>query len=216
MQELIDSSLAALWRQRVDRARGVARLLSGIPFIRLVGLNGSLVTGRMSRESDIDFYIVTAPGRLYTGRLLATLATHLTGWRRYGDRVRGRVCLNRFATTEAMDITPHNDYHARVFSGLEPLWAADGVYESYQRANMWMAELGYEVAGSRRSMRRSAWRVAAQRMGEWLLDGWLGDRFERGQARWQRARIERDPRTVAAGSRVFIRENELCFHAIKE
>ena len=208
--------MAGLWRQRVDRARGVARLLSGIPFIRLVGLNGSLVTGRMTRQSDIDFYIVTAPNRLYTGRLLATLVTHLTGWRRYGDRVQGRVCLNRFATVEALDITPHNDYHARVFSGLEPLWSADGVYESYQQANAWMADLGYEVASSRRSMRCAAWRGRAQAVGEWMLGGWLGDQLERAQQRWQRARIERDPRTSESGSRVYIRDNELCFHATKE
>lgn len=194
----------------------MARLLSGIPFIRLVGLNGSLVTGSMSRDSDIDFYLAVAPGRLYTGRLLATLAVHLTGWRRYGSRVRGRVCLNRFATTEALDITPHNDYHARVFSGLEPLWAHEGVYERYQTANQWMTVFGYEVSCARRSMRRGWWRGAMQRVGEWLLGGWLGDWFEARQRQWQQARIKKDPRTAELGSRVFIRENELCFHAIKE
>jgi hypothetical protein len=170
----------------------------------------------MSRESDIDFYLAVAPGRLYTGRLLATLAVHLTGWRRYGWRVRGRVCLNRFATTEALDITPHNDYHARVFSGLEPLWAHEGVYERYQSVNQWMTVFGYQVGCSRRSLRREGWRGTVQRVGEWLLGGLIGDRLERWQRDWQRARIKGDPRTSEEGSRVFIRDNELCFHATKD
>lgn len=215
MQELKERSLLPLFESRLRRAVGVARLLTAVPFIRMVGLNGSLVTGTMSRQSDIDFYIVTAPGRLYTARLLATVLVHLTGWRRYGRRVRGRVCLNRFATVEAMDITPHNDYHARVFSGLEPLWAASGVYDRYRRANQWMASLGHPPQSSRRPMRRPRAAAAWQGWGERRLAGRFGTWLERWQAAWQRARIARDPRTYAPGSRVFVRDNELCFHAEK-
>lgn len=215
MQELKDRFLNSLFESRLQRAVAVARLLSAIPFIRMVGLNGSLVTGTMSRQSDIDFYLVTAPGRLYTARLLATVAVHLSGWRRYGSRVRGRVCLNRFATVEAMDITPHNDYHARVFSGLEPLWAAPGVYEGYQAANGWMTAFGFDLRSSRRPMRRSRLAAIWQRWGERRLSGRFGAWLERWQAAWQRARIARDPRTHTPGSRVFVRDNELCFHAEK-
>lgn len=182
----------------------------------MVGLNGSLVTGTMSRQSDIDFYIVTAPDRLYTCRLLTTLLVHLTGWRRYGTKVRGRVCLNRFATTDALDITPHNDYHARVFSGLEPLWAADGVYECYQNANIWMRVFDYNPVSTRSPMRQPSGAKWLQRVGEWLLGGYFGDWFETRQRAWQQRRIKQDPRTHAAGSRVFVRENELCLHAIKD
>ena len=216
MQELIDTSLVSLWQARINRARGVARLLSAVPFVRLVGLNGSIITGQMTGGSDIDLYIVTAPGRLYLGRLFVTVAVHLTGWRRYGHKIRGRVCLNRFATTEAMDITPHNDYHARVFSGLEPLWSTPGVYEDYCRANRWMSVYGYHVSSSRRSMIRPWWAALWQWIGEVALGGRLGSWLESRQKVWQQSRIRHDVRTIEPGSRVYIRENELCFHATKK
>lgn len=216
VKDLANEALYPLWKTRINRARAIAHLLSAVPFVRLVGLNGSLVTGRMRPESDIDFYVALAPRRLYLGRILVTLVVHLTGWRRYGVKVRGRVCLNRFATTAALDITPHNQYHARVFSGLEPLWAHGDVYERYRRANGWMTAYGYPVRCSRLPLERSSWAGRFQRMGEWLLGGRLGGALENWQRNWQRRRIMADPRTHALGSRVVLRENELCFHAVKE
>lgn len=183
--------------------------------MRLVGLNGSLVTGTMNEGSDIDFYIATAPGRLYLTRALVTLVVQLTGWRRHGANVAGQICLNRFATTEAMDIGPHNGYHARVFSGLEPLWAAPHVYSEYRAANQWMIAYGYPVQASKLPLRQSAGARGCQHLGEGLLGGWLGDRLENWQRRYQQTRINRDPRTREVGSRIFIRDNELCFHAVK-
>lgn len=201
-----------LWWERARRARGCAYLLRGVPFLRLVGLNGSLVTGTMNRESDIDFYIVTAADRLYLTRALVTLVVHLTGWRRYGDKIRGRICLNRFATVEALEITPHDDYHARVFSGLVPLWAVDETYSQYVAANRWMTD--FSAPPTNHSTRPLSPGITAifRRVSERILGGWWGDRLEGWCRVWQQGRIRRDPRTEQPGSRVFIRENELCFH----
>lgn len=52
-------------------------------------------------DSDIDLFIETLPGKLWTGRIFATLFFALLGVRRYGDKVRGRFCLSFFAVVGA-------------------------------------------------------------------------------------------------------------------
>lgn len=212
----MDQSLLSLWRQRYLRAVRIAGHLRAVPFIRMVGLNGSMVTNRMNSQSDIDFYIVTAKNRLYLTRTLVTMAVHLTGWRRYGQKIRGRVCLNRFATEEALSIYPHNEYHARVFSKLAPIFAVKDTYQQYLQANSWMKNQGYPIHKYRTAKLGFNLLVGCRVLGEWLLAGAVGDILDRWLGRWQRQRILNDPRTKAAGSLVYVRKNELCFHVNKK
>jgi len=208
----MDEYLLSLWQKRYRRAVWVANCLRVVPFVRMIGLNGSLMTGQMTADSDIDFYIVTAANRLYLTRWLVTGVVHLTGWRRYGHRVRGRVCLNRFATVEAMNITPHNDYHARVFSQLLPLVSINQTYQGCLQANHWMEQLGQPVKVHRPQRAGFSWRTLGRGMGEWLLAGTLGDMLESWQQSWQQRRIACDPRTQLTSSLVRVSNKELCFH----
>lgn len=202
------------------RAIYVAKWLRWVPFVELVGLNGSMATNTATRASDIDFYIVTRPNRLYTARLLAVMVVHLTGWRRYGNRIAGRVCLNRFATRAGLTVTPHNEYHARVFSPLVPLFTQSGIYARYRAANEWMAQAHFPV------IPLPNWRndigvvpgtiPLPRRLVQWLLHGRLGDWCEEQLSAYQRERILRHSATYDPESRVFIRAHELCLHLAKK
>lgn len=212
----MDQSLLPLWQARYRRAVKIAFWLRVVPFIRMVGLNGSMVTGKMNKQSDIDFYIVTAKNRLYLTRLFVTLVVHITGWRRYGGKIRGRVCLNRFATEEALNITPHNDYHARVFSKIAPVLAVGDVYRKYLKANSWMVEQKYPPKKYQTTKLGFSGLVLGRIIGEWLLISRVGDTLDKWLGMWQRRRINNDPRTKEPGSLVYIRKNELCFHVNKK
>lgn len=208
--------LTQLWYERLDRAYQQAFFLRLLPFVKMIGLNGSMVTGTMQVESDIDFYIVTSPKRLYTVRLLSVVLIHLTGWRRYDNKVRGRICLNRFATTDLLEITPHHTYHARVFSRLAPLYAEKTVYENYCQKNEWMYDFGFPLYQAEvQPIASTGWR-GVRVLIEYILGGWAGDKLEERLAKWQQSRINRDPRTRADGSKVVVGQNELCLHPQKE
>lgn len=210
-----NSANIGLYYERLDRAYSIGLLLRWVPFVRLVGLNGSMVTGTMKPSSDIDFYIATAPNRLYTARLLVVLVVHLTGWRRYGSKIRGRICLNRFATTHALEITPHNNYHAKVFSGLAPLYAHHQAYRAYFAANEWMDYNLYPRRVYRTERLTPNLAQFSRRLGERLLAGSFGTWLESILARWQQRRILADPRTRAANGRVRVSQEELCLHPLK-
>lgn len=209
-------SILRRYRQRAIR---VAGLLRWVPFVELVGLNGSLATNTADADSDIDFYIATTPHRLYTARMLTILAVHSTRQRRHGTKIAGRICLNRFATRAGLTITPQNEYHARVFSPLVPLFTVPGVYARYRAANEWMAQAHWPVIplqnwrsdiGVVKSSKPMPVRVV-----EWLLRGVIGNALERALSVYQRERILRHEATYYPESRVFIRAEELCLHIAK-
>lgn len=197
------------------RAKIVAAILQITPFIRMVGLNGSVARGEANEKSDIDFLIITKKGRIWTGRVFVTILVHLTGLRRYGTKIAGRVCLNRYQTEDFLEILPHNEYHAKVFSQLIPLLDIKEVYQRYCQDNHWMEKLGWSVKIFPTSRPNPIINFYRERVEE-LLSGGFGQWLEKTLKKYQTNRIKRDTRTLMASvGRVRISDQELCFHPPK-
>jgi hypothetical protein len=199
------------WMTYWRRALWISYLLRYVPFVRMVGLNGSMVTGTFRSESDIDVYIVTKDGHLFLGRFLATILIALTGLKIRSGREAGMICSNRFAIESFVDITPHDAYHARVFHNLIPLFDGGGVYAKYCAANQWMSD-SEPLVVHQPVLRHSVVSRFVQVVGEWLLGS---PNLEARIQRWQEQRIAQDPRAHAKGSKVVVSKRELRFHLAK-
>jgi hypothetical protein len=209
-----DSWDRQIWWRYWRRAMWTAWVIRWLPYVRLVGLNGSMVTGSLNKESDIDFYVVTANGRIYTTRAFVTAVVHCLGVRRHGRHIAGRICLNRYAVRSYLRIDEANLYHARVFHNLIPLYAEEGVYEEYRKANHWMREKGYPVADHRPVLTLPWPFLGLKRLmeaGLYLPTALLEPALRRLQLR----RTARDIRAAHPGSRVVISDRELRFHLAK-
>lgn len=200
-----------IWLRNWRRAVWVTRWLRYLPFVRMVGLNGSMSTGDWHLDSDIDFYIVLREGRLLYGRVLVTILVQCLGLRRHANLEAGRICLNRYAVTNYLTINPPNYYHARVFSKLIPLYSASGVYRDYLDANCWMNDFGFPIREYQPLLSDNLFQLGFQRLGELLLNLLAGDKFEELFFEWQTKRSAKD-RRITARSRVVISKQELCFH----
>ncbi|NUN68492.1 MAG: hypothetical protein HUU02_02150 [Bacteroidetes bacterium] len=112
-------------------ARSVARLMKRVPFIRAVFITGSLSKSIADRKSDIDFMIVTAPGRLWIVRSLLTLIRKLflLGSRKY-------FCTNYYVTENGFPLRRRNLYTAIETVTVKPVWD-DGSFERFQEQNAW-------------------------------------------------------------------------------
>lgn len=88
-------------RRLLERARKFCRPLRFFPGIAAVSVCNSLSMNAADGDSDIDLFIESAPGRIWTARVLTTLYFQLLGARRYGDKVKGRFCLSFFAVRGA-------------------------------------------------------------------------------------------------------------------
>ena len=199
------------WR----RALWVSYLLRLVPYVRLVGLNGSLVTGTAHSGSDIDFFIVLKKGRIFTGRFLVTTLVQMLGVRRHGPYVAGRICLNRYASTDFLVIGPPNQYHAQVFHNLIPLYATPEIYQEFLLKNSWMKSFAYPPHAHEIIWKFGGTALAFQRVGELVMDlccFWL----EPVLRNLQLDRLAGDERAHLPGSRVVISDQELCFHTLKD
>jgi len=206
--------------KRLYRARIAGRLLAYVPFLRLAGLNGSVVRGADNDQSDIDFLIIAVPGRLYTARFFSHLLIHLTGWRRYGHRAINRVCLNCYLSSSHPDITPTNpDSRLKVAESnkyLIPLVDDGKTAHRFFKTNQWFS--AYQVAGKDISHR-----IAKTLLGgrpphrpryyfERLLAGKFGDWLEAKLMRWQQNRIRRG---IHAGDETLATVHEIRLHPHK-
>jgi len=103
-------------------AERVAWWLRFVPFVRMVAVTGTLAMKNPEKNSDIDFLVVLEKGRIWTGRLLVTLAVHLLGKRRHGDKIKNRICLNYFITTGSLEIKRQDLFAANEYSFIYPIF----------------------------------------------------------------------------------------------
>jgi len=119
-----------LWPDATLYGRAIARL----PFIRMVAVTGSLAVNNTESRADIDYFIVTEPGHLWTCRALALALGRLAA-------LQGlNLCPNYLVTTYALAFPDQNLYAAHEIAQMVPLYGLD-VYAEIRRRNAWVADL---------------------------------------------------------------------------
>ncbi len=112
-------------------ARRVGRLIGQFPFVRGAFVSGSLSKNSMPDGGDIDFFIVTEPGRLWTARtmLVAFKKIFLLGSHRF-------FCVNYFVDSEHLEIEEKNRFTATETLTVAPVFGSD-FFEKFVAANGW-------------------------------------------------------------------------------
>jgi hypothetical protein len=170
---------SALW----PAARRWAFLIGCLPFVRMVAVTGALAMDNSPAGDDIDFLIVTAPGRVWLTRGMVVALVRAA--RLFGIG----LCPNYVLSQSALAQDTRNLFAAHEVAQMIPL-VGQAVYEQMRSANGWVAEY---LPHARRPLRsepdlapRGLWR-ALQRLGERLLSGRFGDALEA----WERRRKTR-------------------------
>ena len=117
-------------RQRI--ARFVGLIIKYFPFVRGIFISGDLSKGVAGPTSDIDYVIVTEPGRLWICRALLTLFKKIFLWnqKRY-------FCLNYYISSDNLFLGEHNYYTATEIAHLKPLFNFK-LYLEYMNTNSWI------------------------------------------------------------------------------
>lgn len=85
---------------KIKKAKKIANLLSFIPFIRSIGISGSVSMNGAKPESDIDFFIISSSKRVWLTRLLSVALTQIIGQRRHKNIIEDKICLNIYIADE--------------------------------------------------------------------------------------------------------------------
>jgi len=201
------------WR----KTKKVAKILQKLPYVKMVGITGSLAINNTKSLSDLDFFIVVKASRIWLGRLIATLVIHLSGQRRYGQKIKDRACLNSYIADQSLKIETRDLYSASEYFHLIPL-VDYNIYIKFKKANSWIGKYflfpKYDQSKNQRIITSNSLFSPLIEFLEYILDNKIGDRIEQFVARYQKRRIIRNPATNWQNSQIIFNDKCLIFHPI--
>lgn len=127
--------------KKMEIAIRVAKILSFIPSVKMIGVTGSLAMENASDESDIDFIIITKSGLLWTTRLFVYALIHIFSIKTRipsDKREKDRLCLNMWLDENDLSWKKQSFYTAHEIAQIIPLVNKDGTYEKFLRQNRWV------------------------------------------------------------------------------
>lgn len=167
---------AQLW----PAARRWAHRLGCLPFVRMVAVTGALAMDNAPAGDDVDFLIVTEPGRVWLARALAVGLVYLARRRSVG------LCPNYVLARTVLAQIRRDAFIAHDLAQMVPL-VGHAIYVEMRAANRWAdAYLPNAIHPLRdeAELQPRGWERALQRLGEWLLSGLVGEALET----WERER----------------------------
>lgn len=137
------------WKERHDNSNkkmnkknAYVSLLSRFTSIHLIGLSGSLAMKNADATADIDLFIITAPGRLWTARLISLFLAYAMGVRRRRGVAHDsdKICLNLFfdGNDLALPAYKRSEYTAHEVLQMIPLYSVADTYDRFIKANSWV------------------------------------------------------------------------------
>ncbi len=121
-------------RQRMRDARRYSRIIACFPYVRGVFLSGSISKEFMAERDDIDYFIVTEPGRLWISRSLLVLFKKVFLFNSYRN-----FCINYFVDTKHLSIMEKNQFVATEIATTIPTYNLE-LHREFLDANAWTAD----------------------------------------------------------------------------
>ncbi len=210
----------ALAEEKYARVRKFLSLARHAPYLRAAFVCNTLARSNARPESDIDLYLVAAPGRIWSTRLVVTGLAVLLGVRPTETESADRICLSFFVTSDALNLRSlaieDDVYLAHWLHELYPVYDEAGIARRAYVENGWLRDVLPETRVQTPSQRRalsSAW-ISVKRVVERALDTALGDRLERWAKRRQLAWLPPALRAAAGtgSTDVVLSDTVLKFH----
>ncbi len=154
--------------------------MAHLPFVRLVAVTGALAVDNSDIGDDIDYLIVSVPGRVWLVRAGCIAIVRIA-------RIFGvHLCPNYLLSERVLDQPKQDLFTAHELVQMVPL-AGEKIFTTIRKTNAWSAQflpnasVDYKMESD--ATPRGLGRLV-QHVGEWLLAGRLGNRIER----WERER----------------------------
>jgi hypothetical protein len=184
-------------RRLMLRAERYGCLIALLPFVRMVAVTGSLAVENADDGDDIDYLIVTAPGRVWLARAQTMAVVRVAA-------LRGvTLCPNYLLDQDALALPERDAYTARELLQMRPL-AGHDVYSRMLEVNPWWFDLLPNWRPDPRDEKRA--RGFLQRLGESALGGRMGDALER----WLLRRKGAELRARAGGNAEAVFDAMVC------
>tara|TARA_B100000508_G_scaffold124136_1_gene107277 strand:- start:22026 stop:22964 length:939 start_codon:yes stop_codon:yes gene_type:complete len=156
----------------MPKALSRGKLIYNFPFVKGVYISGSLSKGVLEPDGDVDYFVITEPGRLWLCRSLLILFKKV-----FLFNSRKFFCLNYFIDSEHLLIEEQNVFTATELLTLIPLFH-DGVHDKFRNENKWIVD--YYPNQAARGLSRTSSVTRMKKLLESFFSGSIGrilDRF---------------------------------------
>ncbi|MBL7747687.1 MAG: hypothetical protein JNM19_09695 [Chitinophagaceae bacterium] len=156
----------------LQKAQRIGRFLYQFPFVKAIGVSGSLSKNFADQKADIDFFIITSTNRLWVARTIMHLykkLTFLTGRQHY-------YCMNYYINEKEYELKERNIFTAIEIKTLVPVCGEKEI-QAFFAANKW-ADEWLPVCGYKLQQLKEPNRSWMKKLGEWLLGGNRGGRLD--------------------------------------
>lgn len=154
-------------------AARISRRLFQFPYVRGIGISGSLSKHYAEEDADIDYFIITRRNRLWIARTLMHLfkkLSFLTGRQHW-------YCMNYYIDEEALEIEEKNIFTATELITLLPA-CGNGELSKFFEANNWVCDFfPHYIHRSHMAQSPSASSRIKQGL-EKIFDNPIGDRLD--------------------------------------
>ena len=123
-----------LAEKRLKTARRVSGFISRFPFIRGILLSGSISKGFMEEDSDIDYFVITHPNRVWFSRLMLMVFKKI-----FLFNSKKIFCINYFIDSENLEIQEKNIFTATELVTLLPTFGSN-IYKELYEKNIWVKQ----------------------------------------------------------------------------
>jgi hypothetical protein len=156
----------------LKKAKTYSKIINCFPFVRGVYISGSLSKDWSDDTTDVDYFVVTSPQRLWLCRTMLILFKKI-----FLFNSRKYFCLNYFIDTENLRIEERNIFTATEICFLKPMINEKLFYEFLQN-NKWIENYYISNAHLENTYiyeHKDPW---YKKLGEKLLSGKLGESLD--------------------------------------
>ena len=156
----------------LPKAFAIGKFLYRFPFVRAIGISGSLSKNFADEKADIDFFIITKANRLWIARSIMHLfkkLTFITGHQHY-------FCMNYYIDEDALQIESRNIYTAIEIATLLPV-AGKAALDNFFTINKWSQDY-FQARENKLAGNDKAGRNWFKRSIEWIFSNGFGNRLD--------------------------------------
>ena len=129
-------------QSKLLQAKKYRKIFSLIPWIKAVGITGSVAAGTPTPTDDIDLLIITSPKRMWLSRLLLTAILNLINKRRKPNakpnQINNKFCLNMWLSQDNLTEANQDLYAANELARIIPILNRNQTYQQYIMSNSWL------------------------------------------------------------------------------
>ncbi len=156
---------------QTPKANKRAMLIYQFPFVRGVYISGSMSKGFMTPGGDVDYFIITKPGKLWLTRTILIFFKKV-----FLGNSRKFFCLNYFVDTDHLEIEEKNIFTATELVTLIPV-CVDQTDANFKKANNWVFDY-YPNANFKKAALQPTKSGFLKRFLEFVLNNKIADKLD--------------------------------------